>query len=309
MTQLNLDLQFWVLQFIHNLRVVRSGSPHTLSSYQNDLEQFVTYLKDRLGVEEPTLDHLTKNNIRGFLALLVKEEYTPRSVGRKLASLRSFFKYLLREEIITSNPALNIASPRLNKILPNYLSKDEMHKLLQLPDPSGMEGRRDLLILKMFYSTGLRVSEVAQLKMQNINFGEGTLRILGKRNKTRVIPLGRNLIHDLKIYVSQRKSLERKDMEYTDYLFVKPNREPFTRQQIASIVNSYIKRVTDKKKAHPHALRHTFATHLLDEGADLMAVKELLGHSSLSTTQVYTHVSVEHLKRVYKQAHPRADEQ
>ncbi len=309
MTQPNLDLKFWILRFIHNLKVVHSGSPHTLSSYQNDLEQFIAYLRDRLGIEEPQLKHLTRNNVRGFLALLVKKKYTSRSVSRKLAALRSFFKYLLREEVITVNPGLNIASPKLNKVLPSYLSKAEMHKLLELPDPTLFEGLRDLLILKIFYATGLRVSELAQLKLQHINFGEGTLRILGKRNKTRIIPIGKNLIRDLQTFLSQRKVVEAKEVEYTDYLFVKTNKEPFTRQQIASIVRSYIKRITDTQKAHPHALRHTFATHLLDEGADLMAVKELLGHSSLSTTQVYTHVSVEHLKRIYKQAHPRAEAQ
>ncbi|NIA29595.1 MAG: tyrosine recombinase [Actinobacteria bacterium] len=309
MTQLNFNLQFWILRFVHNLQVVRSGSPHTLASYKNDLEQFAVFLKDRLDIETPQLEHLTRNNVRGFLAQLVKQKYTPRSVGRKLAALRSFFKYLLREEVVTSDPALNISSPRLDKVLPSYLSKDEMHKLLQLPDTTSSEGLRDLLILKIFYSTGLRVSELAQLKLQNINFADGTLRILGKRNKTRVIPIGKSLIRDLHTFLSQRKVLELKEVEYTEYLFVRTNKEPFTRQQIASIVNSYIKKITDKKKAHPHALRHTFATHLLDEGADLMAVKELLGHSSLSTTQVYTHVSVEHLKRIYKQAHPRADEQ
>lgn len=308
MTQQNLDLQFWILRFVQNLQVVRSGSPHTIASYKNDLEQFVVFLKDRHDIDTPQLAHLTRNNVRGFLAHLVKQKYTPRSVGRKLAALRSFFKYLLREEVIASDPALNISSPRLDKVLPSYLSKDEMHKLLQLPDTTSFAGLRDLLILKIFYSTGLRVSELAQLKLKNINFGEGTLRILGKRNKTRIIPIGKNLIRDLQTFLSQRAASESKEVEYSEYLFVKTNNEPFTRQQIASIVNSYIKRITDKNKAHPHALRHTFATHLLDEGADLMAVKELLGHSSLSTTQVYTHVSVEHLKRIYKQAHPRADD-
>jgi integrase/recombinase XerC len=253
------------------------------------------------------VDHFTKTSIRGYLSQLVSANYSAKSVARKLASLRSFAKYLLREEIIENNPTLNIATPKLERRLPVYLNKQEMRKLLELPDTIDMNGHRDLLILKLFYSTGLRVSELAALKVDHFDFYNNTLRVLGKGNKTRIIPIGKNLNKDLLSYIEKSPKLMT-NLEFKNYIFVNSNNRPFTRQQLAKIVRNYIEKVTDSNKAHPHALRHTFATHMLNEGADLMTVKELLGHSSLSTTQVYTHVSAEHLRRIYKQAHPRAEE-
>ena len=181
-----------------------------------------------------------------------------------------------------------------------------MKTLLQLPNVETLTGLRDYMILELFYATGMRVSELAQLKVENIRFDESVFRIKGKGNKTRLVPMGQHVARDLDAYLKKRKSEESVALEFKDFIFVKDNKEPFTRSQIAAIVHKYVKRIASKEKAHPHALRHTFATHLLNEGADLMSVKELLGHANLSTTQIYTHVSAEHLKKVYKDAHPRA---
>lgn len=306
MTNRNASLKYWIEKFIHHLQVIRHCSVHTIESYSNDLSQYQQFLQERYITENPELDQFNKMSIRGYLSDLVKKNYSSRSIARKLAALRSLAKYLMQQEILEKNPAINIATPKLDKRLPNYLTRKEMQRLLSLPNTKELEGLRDLLILKLFYATGLRVSELASLKKQQVDVRQNTLRVTGKRNKTRVIPLGNQLVSDLNNYFAKQSGANVSGLELNDYIFVNKNKEPFTRQKITSIVRSYVNQVADSKKAHPHALRHTFATHLLDEGADLMSVKELLGHESLSTTQVYTHVSAEHLKRIYKQAHPRA---
>lgn len=294
-------------RFRNRLKITHN-SAHTISAYSNDLQQFLRWVQERSRCTDPSLRDMNKSTIRGFLAHLVRLGYSSRSVSRKLAALRAFSRYLVLENVIDKNPTLGLASPKLERRLPDFLTKTEMSKLLSLPDVETLEGQRDLLILELFYATGLRVSELASLKLENFRLDENVLRVKGKRGKVRLIPLGERVMRDLVAYLERYQRDEGRRLEYHDYIFVKSNREPFSRQHIASIVNKYVKKVADRKKAHPHALRHTFATHLLNEGADLMSVKELLGHASLSTTQVYTHVSAEHLKKVYKQAHPRAEE-
>jgi integrase/recombinase XerC len=292
--------------FLKFLEVERRCSVHTRSAYENDLRQFITYLADKYSNDMPTLDFFARSTIRGYLAHLVSAHFSPRSITRKLASLRAFAKFLVKTEAITCNPTMNIASPKLDKRLPDYLTKTEMLKILQLPDTSSVEGMRDYIILELFYATGVRVSELVDLRIKDVQFEQGTVRVKGKRLKERVIPLGRRAAEDLSTFLQMVAEKREYSVEFNDYIFQRDRGEKFTRQQIARIVSIYIKRVSNKEKAHPHALRHTFATHLLDEGADLMSVKELLGHSNLSTTQIYTHVSAEHLKRIYNRAHPRA---
>jgi len=301
------SIEYWIPRFIKYLQVERRSSENTRSAYENDLYQYLNYLRDRHKNANPGLDLFTRFTIRGFLSGLVEQKYAARSSSRKLAAFRAFARYLVREQILTVNPTLNIASPKLDKKLPQFITRAEIKTILGLPDVSTFEGLRDFLILELFYATGIRVSELLTLRINSINFTDGTIRVLGKRNKRRVLPLGETTLHDMKKYLEQRQNEAKQKPEYTDYIFVNNNKAPFTRQQIAQIVSHYIKKVAAGEKAHPHALRHTFATHLLDEGADLMSVKELLGHSNLSTTQIYTHVSAEHLKRIYKKAHPRAE--
>ncbi|MBN2412371.1 tyrosine recombinase [candidate division KSB1 bacterium] len=303
----NYNIEYWIPRFVKYLEVEKRSSVHTRNAYEKDLDQFLDYVKTRYQNDNPGLDLFTRFTIRGFLSYLVEEQYTPRSTGRKLATLRAFSRYLVREGFLRVNPTLNIASPKLDKKLPQFVTKSEIKALLELPQVNTFEGLRDYIIIELFYSTGIRVTELVNLRIKDFNIHTGTLSILGKRNKRRIIPTGDSLFKDLQNYLKERAVHDHIEPEYNDYFFVKNYKEPFTRQQVAQIVNKYIKKIADVEKAHPHALRHTFATHLLDEGADLMSVKELLGHSNLSTTQIYTHVSAEHLKRIYKRAHPRAD--
>lgn len=296
----------WIPRFIRYLEVERQSARNTIDAYEKDLLHYHAYLIERFKVEQPEFNFFSKASIRGFLSQLTTAKYSARSLARKLAALRSFAKYLIREDVIEVNPTLNIATPRFAKKLPKYLTEGEVKALLQLPDTSTFEGLRDFLILELFYATGIRVSELSGLQRQHIRFDENVFRITGKGDKTRLVPMGQQIERDLKIYLKSFENEHHTSPEFQDFIFVKNNKEPFSRGQIAAIVQKYIKRIADKEKAHPHALRHTFATHLLNEGADLMSVKELLGHANLSTTQIYTHVSAEHLKKIYKKAHPRA---
>ncbi|MBN2000068.1 tyrosine recombinase XerC [candidate division KSB1 bacterium] len=291
--------------FLEYLRVERQSSAHTISAYKKDLQQFLIYLFERNQNIKPDISSFTRESVRGFLGSLLRARFSPRSTSRKLATLRAFARFLVRDNQLSVNPTLNIASPRLEKRLPTVLTFDEMKKILSLPDLDSFEGLRDFLILSFFYATGVRVSEMIQIKIKDINLSENTIRVLGKRDKIRILPLGRRTEKDIENYLTRYREYFSAKTEHNSYLFVNNNRAPFTRHQIARIVQNYVVKVTGKEKAHPHALRHTFATHLLDEGADLMSVKELLGHANLSTTQIYTHVSAEHLKKVYKNTHPR----
>ncbi len=309
MTMEKQKLENWIPQFLHHLQVERRSSANTIAAYGRDLNHYVSFLKDRYSTDELfATEHFTKAIVRGFLSELLKEKYSARSTGRKLSALRMFARYLVRKGVLEANPVANIASPKLDKKLPSFMTKSEVKALLSLPDVETFEGLRDYLILELFYATGIRVSELINIKTSDVNLNSGTLTVLGKGNKKRVLPLPGIVIEDIRRYLQQIEVQDSVKQEYNRYLFVKEKKEPFTRQQVATIVQNYIKKVADTEKAHPHSLRHTFATHLLDSGADLMSVKELLGHSNLGTTEIYTHVSAEHLKRIYKQAHPRANE-
>lgn len=302
------NLTIWIERFIHFLYIERRASQHTRSAYKNDLDKFNYYLQKYLKNTDVQLSDFERNHVRRYLSTLTLGKYSARSIARKLASFRTFTKFLIREGGLSSNPTINIVSPKLDKKLPNFLTKSEVKALLQLPDLKSPNGFRDFLILELFYATGMRVSELAQLLKKNIVFDQDVLRIKGKGNKERLIPMGQKIKEHLKEYIHYREKSEDVSLEPDEFIFVSNNKRSLTRYQVAAIVKKYVKRVADVEKAHPHALRHTFATHLLNEGADLMSVKELLGHVNLNTTQIYTHVSAEHLKRIYKKAHPRAQQ-
>jgi integrase/recombinase XerC len=296
----------WMERFLRYQEVERNASPHTLEAYGNDLAQFIQHLAladrlDQLGAEL-----FTKQSIRSYLAGLAHQRYEAASIRRKLATLRSFAKFLLREDGLTLNPTLNIAAPKGAKRLPDFLTETEVKTLLQLPDPATPTGRRDQLLVKLFYATGVRISEAAELKISDLRFDDNVIRVTGKGRKVRMLPMGGEVKKALVNFIQEYNGKEIKELDSRGYVFVREDGQPFTRQQMASILHSYMCRAADPSKAHPHALRHSFATHLLDAGADILSVKELLGHASLSTTQVYTHVSAERLKKVYRQAHPRA---
>jgi integrase/recombinase XerC len=295
-----------VNDFLRYLQVERNCSPHTLEAYRTDLEQYYRFLALAYRLQQVETSHFTKESVRGFLGSLVHHRYDAVSIRRKLASLRSFAKYLVRENIFEVNPVMNIRAPRIAKRLPDFLTTTEIRELLQQPAREGRAAGPDQMILKLFYATGVRISEAIGLRIADVRFHEGVIRVLGKRQKVRVLPLGDHTAKELKRYLQERSRREQRELAADDFVLVRPDGLPFSRQQMAHLIRRYMRQVADPGKAHPHTLRHSFATHLLDAGADILSVKELLGHASLSTTQIYTHVSAERLKKVYKQAHPRA---
>jgi len=287
-------------RFLEYLRFEKKFSPHTLVSYRNDAEQFAAFLKDTYETEKP--EQATAPMIRSWMAQLMQEKMAARSVIRKASTLRTFYKFLLREGVITTNPMQKISAPKAPKRLPVFVNKKEMESLFtQVEFPEGYEGKRDRLILEMFYATGIRRAEIISLKDADVNIYNLTIKVLGKRNKERIIPIMPFLKNYAEEYRSEKKRLGLKNEKF----FLNENGSPLYDKEVYRIVKKYLGNVTTLQKKSPHVLRHTFATHILDNGADINAVKELLGHANLSATQVYTHNTLEKLKRVHKQAHPR----
>ena len=311
---MDITLPEWIEKFLEYLRTQRNVSPHTQRNYESDLRQFYLYLTTAPdGTERPApelgdIDNLT---IREFLGTLYEKHNKKSSVARKLATLRSFLKYLAARSVIRTSPARAVASPKPEQRLPDYMTLDVMEELMETPDANTPAGVRDLAILELLYGSGLRVGELVGLDLENISMNERLARVLGKGQKERIVPFGQKAAAALKKYLSERPALAAKKQQTRpnerDALFLNLRGGRLTSRSIGNIVDRYVAQLAKKLKAHPHTLRHTFATHMLDSGADLRAIQELLGHESLSTTQRYTHVSVDQLLRVYQACHPRAD--
>ncbi|MDP8236658.1 MAG: tyrosine recombinase XerC [Candidatus Erginobacter occultus] len=287
--------------FIRYLRLERDASPHTLRNYRSDLDQFHEFLRsDRSGapVRLKDIDRLV---IRGYMAALQERGVGKRSLSRKISALRSFFRFLRREGVIDSNPARQVWLPRQDKKLPSFLSREEIQSLLAAPDPSTLLGLRDRAILETLYTTGIRVGALVGMNRGDIDLLGDLARVKEKGKKERLCPLGSYAVRALRDYLKAFPA-----GGGSDPLFVNRSRRRLTAASIRKLLEKYIKRAAIEKKVTPHALRHSFATHLLNAGADLRSVQELLGHESLSTTQIYTHVSKERLKKVYDRTHPRA---
>ncbi len=318
-------------KFLGYLRSVRNCSPHTLRSYRMDLEQFYTYLSPP-GSEPPEVRNIDHRVIREFLGHLHDLKLQKTSIARKLASMRSFFKYCAREGLIQDNPARLVATPKLPKRIPAVLSAEEMNTFLDsmTTKPAAKQRRglapivrkrrsvarrpevllieRDRAILELLYASGLRVSELTGLNLDDIDRKEQMLRVLGKGNKERIIPYGAKAAQALERYGEIRDRLLARSTAPDDVqaVFLNFEGQRLTSRSVARIVKKYVRLVNVNWDLHPHSLRHAFATHLLADGADLRAIQELLGHSSLSTTQRYTHASIRQLMEVYDKAHPRA---
>jgi tyrosine recombinase XerC len=291
-----------IKNFLEYLKKQKNYSDHTLFSYQKDLEQVEGFLSSENKLEKP--DSIDRLVLRNYLVFLNQKGYDFTSMKRKLSSLRSFIKFLKRQGKIKTNPTFSLDFPKTKKKLPEFLSLKQMEELLKSDEASSIWELRDKAILEIFYSTGIRLSELANLEFGSIDFNNQTVRVLGKRKKERIVPIGEKSLQVVKEYLKQRATLPQ--IESCKYIFINKNGNGLTPRSIERITKKYAGKVAKEKKVSPHTLRHTFATHLLDEGADLMAVKELLGHESLSTTQIYTHVTVEKLKKVYQKAHPRS---
>ena len=285
--------------FLSYLEEQRNYSPATIRAYDDDLHGFLRFLLRR---NFRSFHHVSKDTLRAYLVSLLEAGESKRTVARKIASLRSFFKYLRRQNIIAQNPALLLKAPRPDKRLPAFLPEQAVDLLLKAPDRATREGLRDAAILELLYSSGLRASELVGMDVGDLNREEGVARVRGKGRKERVVPVGRSALQAIAAYLDA----EGRTQEIASPLFVLKNGKRLYPLALIRMVRGHIGRISDLERKSPHVLRHTFATHLLNRGADLRAVKELLGHESLSTTQVYTHVSTERMKRVYQKAHPRA---
>ncbi len=325
------------LQRFHDtLQHERRLSEHTVTAYRNDLAQFALFLKAHFEVEDESaipLHQIDSLTIRLFLGELLEKGYEARSIGRKLAAIKTFFKFLVSMKVLESSPASTVATPKTSKRLPTFLNETQTQKLfeetLATLDDSTFEGARDKAILELFYSAGLRLSELIGLNDDDIDLHQGFVKVLGKGKKHRIVPIGKSAISALKKYFEVRRNFDtfnridkaKRQKEITESftkeiapatvhqtnaVFITEKRERVYAMLLQRVVKKYLSAVTEQKKKSPHILRHTFATHLLNSGADLRSVSEMLGHSNLSTTELYTHVTFERLKETYNKAHPKA---
>ena len=297
-----------IAEFLRHLANERRLSPHTSRAYRTDLEGFLSFLQVRSGSEDPEASGVAREDVRAFLGHLNGAGFGRRSIARKLASLRTFFAFLCRLGRLRKNPALQVRPPRQERTLPVHLDIGEVGRVLENPSPDTALGLRDRAILELFYSSGIRLRELAEISMDSLDLDTGTVRVIGKGGRERLVPVGRPAREALLRYLARRSELLPADAPQVDRrrFFLSRAGRALSASGIQDRVVGHLEEATGRGRLGPHTLRHTFATHLLDRGADLNAVKEMLGHASLSTTQIYTHVSVERLKKAYRQAHPRA---
>ncbi|MDE0939451.1 MAG: tyrosine recombinase XerC [Pirellulales bacterium] len=292
-------------RFIEYLRVERNASPLTLKSYEEDLIALVLYLEEVEG-RSVKICEVTTLDLRGFIAELQQAGYAKATISRKLACLRSFFRFAVREGWVEANVAKPLRNPRTGRKLPHFLSAEEIAKLLESPPSSMASGLRDRAILETMYSSGLRVSELVGLSLEDIDFPGGLIRVRGKGRKERLSPLGSYAQKALKKWLTKRKPDPKGSKNDTQAVFLNRFGRRLTSRSVGRMLEKCLKQCGLDQRTSPHTLRHSFATHLLDRGADIRSVQELLGHKSLITTQIYTHVSTTRLREVYETAHPRA---
>ena len=301
-----------VTDFLLHLEKERDVSPHTLKAYGRDLEEFVTFLRKYYGVSEWSWQGLDRLAIRGFLAHLTRKKLNKRSISRSLSAVRSFYKFLHRNEQVEANPARGVSSPKQDKYLPSHLDRAQVQQLFEAAGLKAQEGKfsdvRNAAILELFYSTGMRLSELRGINRPDIDLLSQQVKVRGKGRKERIIPIGDHAQLALRNYESKRDELLRGVGQAGDRtaFFLSNRGTRISVRAIQNAVKGFLEKFDESAGLSTHSLRHTFATHLLDAGADLRAVQELLGHASISTTQIYTHTSIERLKQVYQKAHPRA---
>jgi len=285
-------------KFIDYLSSEKRFSKHTITSYTNDINQFSVFLLNEYQIKDQ-VSEINFQIIRSWISSLLEKGVSPRSVNRKISTLKTYFRFLLREGFVNESPMLKVVSPKSRKRLPLFIEESEIELLLnEIKFEDGFIGERDKLIIEFFYVTGIRLSELINIKIADINIEKNYVKVLGKRNKERIIPISFRVVQQLQLFI--------KRYNINDYLFTNIEGKKVYTKLVYRIVNKYLAKITSIEKKSPHILRHTFATHMLNNGADINAIKELLGHANLSATQVYTHNTIEKLKSVYKQAHPRA---
>ncbi|MBI1804733.1 MAG: site-specific tyrosine recombinase XerD [Ignavibacteriae bacterium] len=288
--------------YIHYLQLEKNASVNTVASYKLDLQRYLDFVKGK-GAAAPST--ITESHVSAYLNLLHRLGLSARSVARNLSSIKMFHKFLVGEGIARLTPAENIDTPKQTKTLPEVLSQDEVEAILSQPDTVHLLGIRDKAILETMYATGMRVSEVITLKQSHVYRDEGIVKVFGKGSKERLVPIGRSALEWIAKYLHEVRGRLVKNGSGHDVLFLNARGKPMSRMAIWNIVRTYTVKSGITKDVHPHTLRHSFATHLLEGGADLRAVQEMLGHSDISTTQVYTHIDREYLKEVHRTFHPR----
>ncbi|MDQ0230544.1 integrase/recombinase XerC [Metabacillus malikii] len=300
------NVKVYLHLFVEYLQIEKNYSQYTVVSYVSDIEDFFLFMNEQVIHQ---LKDITYHDIRLYLTTLHTKKYSRRTISKKISSLRSFFKFLVRENALSDNPFLLVSLPKRELIIPNFLYEEEINKLFTISDCEKPLGQRNQALIEVLYGTGIRVSECCQIQLTDIDMSIGTILINGKGGKQRYVPIG-SYAHDaISLYIRQgRDKLLGKlnQAKHHSYLFVNNRGEPLSDRGIRYILNDMIKRTSLTLQIHPHMFRHTFATHLLNEGADMRSVQELLGHAHLSSTQVYTHVTKDHLKRTYMRHHPRA---
>ena len=288
--------------YIHYLELERNSSPNTIASYKLDVTRYLLYLEEK-GISAPSA--VAERHVTSFLNVLHRCGLSPRSVARNLSSIKMFHKFLIREGLTTNDPTENVDSPKLPKTLPDVLSPEEVDAILRQPNTAGPLGVRDRAILETLYATGMRVSEVISLKKSSVLVNDRIVRVFGKGWKERFVPIGRSALGWINRYLQTARVRLTKGSAGRDFLFLNFRGRPMSRMAIWNIVRLSTVKARLKKVVHPHTLRHSFATHLLEGGADLRAVQEMLGHADISTTQIYTHIDREYLKEIHRTFHPR----
>jgi integrase/recombinase XerC len=285
-------------KFITYLSSEKRFSEHTIKSYNTDLKQFISFLSSEFQIIDE-INEISFQIIRTWIASLLEKGLSPRSVNRKISTLKTYFKFLIREGKLIENPMMKVVAPKSKKRLPVFVEEDQIASLLnEVQFEEGFVGQRNRLIIELFYVTGIRLSELINIKISDVDFNNQSIKVLGKRNKERIIPLSSTTINSLNNFIENNQK--------NHFLFTNLDGMKLYTKLVYRLVNKYIAKISSVNKKSPHILRHTFATHMLNNGADINAIKELLGHANLSATQVYTHNTIEKLKTVYKQAHPRA---
>lgn len=290
--------------FIHYLVVEKGLAKNTIQSYRRDLTSYMDFLQKNLNVTD--MKAITRSHIMQFLSSLKNEGKSSRTIARHIASIRSFHHFLLIEKVTDDDPTVHIETPNAEMKLPKVLNLDEVEKLLNAPDTSKPLGIRDKAMLELMYATGMRVSELISLTLNDVHLSLGFVRCIGKGNKERIIPIGQIAIHALDLYLNEARPKLANSKNKTDQLFLNHRGRPLSRQGFWKLLKQTATKAGITKELTPHTLRHSFATHLLENGADLRSVQEMLGHADISTTQIYTHVTKTRLKDVYSQFHPRA---
>lgn len=299
-----------ITKYLRYLEIERNASPHTITSYETDLTQFLAYCAEIFSSppEDVDIQKIERLTIRLWLGELSEQDLAKNSIARKVAAVRSFFKYCFKRGLVNQNPAHLLIVPKRNQSLPTTANSEDISRMMELAHGKNPRSAQDRAILELFYSTGIRLSELVSLDTGEINFDLKQVKVMGKGAKQRIVPLGSRAIKALKNHLETRSQLfgARTDADARRALFLATHGQRMYPRAVQRMVKDYMKRASEVTQKSPHVLRHSFATHLLDRGADIRVIKELLGHSNLASTQVYTHTSVERLKNVYELAHPRA---